>query len=185
MLRKLILGAGVIGWSWLHAGFSLALPNNLLIGDMAHISTDPVSAAPGDIKFINASGEINTLEDFQGSVVVVNLWATWCAPCRKEMPDLDALQRDYSDRGLVVLALNEDRASPNRGIEFLQEIDAINLSFYQDYKRSAMAALGVRGLPATVIFDQDGEAVGRLMGPADWNGPYARAIFDYLLDQRR
>ena len=185
MSRKLLLAASVMGWSLLHAGFSLALPNNLLAGDMALFSTDPVSAAPSDIKFIDTSGKINTLADFQGSVVVVNLWATWCAPCREEMPDLNALQHDYSDRGLVVLALNEDRASPDRGIKFLQEIDAVNLSFYRDYKRSAMAALGVRGLPATVIFDQNGEAVGRLMGPADWNGPYARAIFDYLLGQKR
>lgn len=160
-----------------------AVPSDLLKGDMSVFTTDGPRVDTDKIVFTDQAGTELSLKDFQGKVVVLNLWATWCAPCRKEMPDLDALHEKLAPEGLVVLAINEDRTGQDRAIAFLEEIGTTNLVFYRDKDRATMQALGVRGLPATYVFDRDGQQVGRLMGPAHWADEDAIELMRYILEQ--
>lgn len=185
VVRKLV----VCGWVFaasvlsLHGAQATTIPSELLTGDMAPFDVNPPAVETDDILFTDLQGNVKTIDDYRGEILVVNLWATWCAPCRKEMPDLNNLQVTYGPKGVRVLALNEDRTNQERALAFLEEIAATDLEFFRDKRRSAMNAFGVRGLPATFVFDREGTLVGRLMGPAKWDGPYALAILDHMLAQ--
>jgi thiol-disulfide isomerase/thioredoxin len=142
-------------------------------------TTTPQPLPP--LTFQTMDGRETTLADFAGKVVVLNLWATWCAPCREEMPGLDRLQARFADRDVVVLALSVDRAGPERVQQFLDEIGVRHLAVYRDPKAAATRALKVPGLPATLLIDRQGREVGRVLGIAEWDGPAAVAVVEQLL----
>ena len=131
--------------------------------------------------FQTLDGQPASLADFAGKVVVLNLWATWCAPCREEMPSLDRLQAQFADRGLVVLTLSVDRAGPERVQKFLDEIGVKQVHVYRDPKAAATRAVRVPGLPATILVDRQGKEVGSVLGIAQWDGPPAVAAIEKLL----
>lgn len=108
---------------------------------------------------------------FDGRITVLNLWATWCAPCREEMPALDRLQAAFDPAELTVVALSVDRAGPERVAKFLDEIGTKRLSVYRDGSGATSRALRLPGLPATLILDRDGREIGRVLGIAAWDGP--------------
>jgi thiol-disulfide isomerase/thioredoxin len=144
------------------------------------IETDAPQPLP-PLTFQTMEGQETTLADFAGKVVVLNLWATWCAPCREEMPSLDRLQAMFADRDVVVLALSVDRAGPERVKQFLDEIGVEQLHVYRDPKAAATRALKVPGLPATILIDKQGREAGRVLGIAHWDGPEAVAAVEKLL----
>ncbi|MDF1587476.1 TlpA family protein disulfide reductase [Marinimicrococcus flavescens] len=133
------------------------------------------------VAFETMDGAPADLEEFRGKVVVLNLWATWCAPCREEMPSLDELQAQFDPQEMVVLALSMDRAGPERVQAFLDEIGVTRLSVYRDPKAAATRTLKAPGLPTTLLIDREGREVGRIMGIADWAGPEAVAAVRSLL----
>ena len=133
--------------------------------------TDPTPLPP--LAFETMDGQPASLEAFRGKVVVLNLWATWCAPCRKEMPSLDRLQARFTDQPVVVLALSVDRAGPERVQAFLNEVGIRQLHVYRDPKAVALRTLRVPGLPATLLVDKEGSEVARVLGIAEWDGPSA------------
>ncbi|MFO1047846.1 MAG: TlpA disulfide reductase family protein [Geminicoccaceae bacterium] len=133
------------------------------------------------LAFETLDGQPASLADFAGKVVVLNLWATWCAPCREEMPSLDRLQAQFAGRDLVVLALSVDRAGPERVQKFLDEVGVKQLHVYRDPKAAATRAVRVPGLPATILVDRKGQEVGRVLGIAQWDGPAAVAAVEKLL----
>jgi thiol-disulfide isomerase/thioredoxin len=122
-----------------------------------------------------------SLEDFRGHVVVLNLWATGCAPCRREMPSLDRLQARYGGDGLQVVALSIDRGELAQIEAFYAEVGIQHLAIYRDPKAAVSRALGAFGLPTTVVFDQQGREVGRLLGPAEWDSEAAVAMLETLM----
>lgn len=134
-----------------------------------------------EIAFQTLDGRETTLAAFAGKVVVLNLWATWCAPCREEMPALDRLQAMFADRDVIVLALSVDRAGPERVQKFLDDIGVQHLHVYRDPKAAATRALKVPGLPATLLIDRQGREAGRVLGIAAWDGPAAVAAVEKLL----
>lgn len=151
----------------------------------------PASAAPvtvgeprplPEVTFETMDGAPASLGDFRGKVVVLNLWATWCAPCREEMPSLDALQAQFDPQEMVVLALSVDRAGPERVQAFLDEIGVTRLSVYRDPKAAATRTLKAPGLPTTLLIDRQGREVGRIMGVAEWDGPEAVAAVRSILE---
>ena len=144
-------------------------------------TTAPQPVPP--LTFQTLDGQEATLAVFAGKVVVLNLWATWCAPCREEMPGLDRLQAQFADRDVVVLALSVDRAGPERVKQFLDEIGVQHLHVYRDPKAAATRALKVPGLPATLLIDRQGREAGRVLGIAHWDGPAAVAAVEKLLAQ--
>lgn len=132
-----------------------------------------VHAAPreiGDVTFADAKGHPMRLADFRGQVVLLNLWATWCGPCREEMPTLDRLQAKLGGPDFRVIALSVDRAGLAPVRKFLAETDIRHLEIYIDESSKSMFDLRARGLPTTLLIGRDGREVGRLVGPAVWDG---------------
>ena len=134
-----------------------------------------------DVKFTNGAGEKITLGDFHGRVLLVNFWATWCAPCIKEMPSLDKLQEKFGSDDFQVVAVNEDRGGAKVAEPFLKKLGAPNLDVFVDDKMKLMRALKVRGLPTSFLLDRKGRVVGTLVGIAEWDTPEAEALIAYYL----
>ncbi|WP_159710692.1 TlpA family protein disulfide reductase [Geminicoccus flavidas] len=141
----------------------------------------PEPAALPQIKYLDESGNETDLAALEGRVVVLNLWATWCAPCRTEMPSLDRLQAKYPKEEVVVLALAVDRAAREKVDQFMDEVGATALVVGHDQTAKAARLLNAPGLPATLVIDREGREVGRLLGIAEWDGPEATALVDELL----
>ncbi|RUW60710.1 TlpA disulfide reductase family protein [Mesorhizobium sp. M7A.F.Ca.US.008.03.1.1] len=124
-----------------------------------------------EIQFEDGAGQPRTLADFHGKIVLVNIWATWCAPCREEMPTLDRLQAKLGGPDFEVVALSMDRAGPDAVKKFFAENGIEHLALNIDTSAKAMFALGALGLPLTLLIDREGKEIGRLIGPAEWDLP--------------
>ncbi len=143
--------------------------------------SDAPQPAPA-LSFIGKDGERVELADFKGKVVLLNLWATWCAPCVKEMPSLDALQARLGGDRFEVVALSLDRGGRSVVEPFLAKLGVRNLAIYLDPQSTAMGAFKPRGLPTTVIIDREGYEVGRLEGDAEWNSEEAVKLLEHFID---
>jgi thiol-disulfide isomerase/thioredoxin len=135
--------------------------------------------APEDlpqVKFLDASAKERTLADWRGKVVLLNLWATWCLPCRKEMPALDRLQRELGSDQFQVVAVSVDRTGLDGARKFLSDTGAETLALYADPSARMGGALRATGLPATLLLDRQGREIGRLLGPAEWDGEDAKRL---------
>ncbi len=119
------------------------------------------------------------LDGFRGRVVVVNFWASWCVPCVRELPSLDRLARARPAERLAVLAVSEDRDGWEVMTPFLGRLGLADLAAYHDPGGAAAAALKVASLPTTILFDQTGREIGRLVGLAEWDSPEAVALIDH------
>lgn len=122
------------------------------------------------------------MADFKGKVVLLNIWATWCHPCREEMPALDKLQKDLGGDDFEVVAMNIDRGSPDKAKDFLKEVKAENLAFYRDPSGRLFTKLKAVGMPTTLLVNRDGEELGRLVGPAEWDSPEAVRLIQAAID---
>lgn len=140
---------------------------------------DPPRPAPG-LSFAARDGSPLRLADFRGRWVLVNLWATWCAPCVREMPSLDRLQAKLGNR-LVVLAISEDRGGSSVVDPFLQKLALQALGIYLDPKGGVGQGLEIRGLPTSVLVDGEGRLRARLEGAADWDSPEMLAKLERYL----
>ena len=134
-----------------------------------------------ELTFFDGAGNEVSLADFRGEVVVLNLWATWCAPCRREMPSLDRLQARFGGDGLEVIALSLDRGDVARVRDFYDELAISSLAIYHDPEGRAGRELGAPGLPTTILIDRNGQEVGRLLGPAEWDSDEAIAVIKALM----
>ena len=140
---------------------------------------------PADLKelsFNDADEQPVKLADFKGRVVLLNLWATWCAPCVRELPALDRLQRDLGGDKFQVVALSLDRGGAKASMEFLAKHKIGNLKLYMDPKMKSKDALSVIGMPTTLLIDDSGREVGRLVGPAEWDSADAKKLIEAVLD---
>ena len=127
---------------------------------------------------LDEAGTTRKLSDFAGRVILLNIWATWCPPCREEMPALDRLEAHLGGRGFMVLPLNIDEAGIERGRSFYNEIDARRLSLYWAEPLRVQLAFAFVGLPTTLLIDHAGRELSRLQGQADWT---SRAAVDQLM----
>ncbi|MEO0619272.1 MAG: TlpA disulfide reductase family protein [Pseudomonadota bacterium] len=125
---------------------------------------------------VEGDGKPARLKDWSGKVVLVNLWATWCAPCRKEMPDLVKLREELAGPDFELLAISIDRGGPGKPKKFLNEIGAQALGLHQGPTTTTSGPLKAFGMPTTVLFDRKGREIGRLVGPADWKSDAAKAL---------
>ena len=123
-----------------------------------------------EIHFADDQGHQLTLGDFGGRVVLLNVWATWCVPCRKEMPTLDRLEARLGGRDFLVIALSIDREGVAPVNRFYQELKLENLGIYVDPSGKGSRALAIPGVPTTLLIDRQGREVARKMGPAEWDG---------------
>lgn len=126
--------------------------------------------------FLENDGGTATLAEYRGKVMLVNFWATWCAPCRAEMPSLDALQAAMGGDDFEVLTLATGRNSASGLTKFFAEAEIRNLPLHTDPRQAVAREMGVLGLPVTVILNREGQEIARLTGDADWNSDYARTL---------
>jgi len=127
--------------------------------------------------FNGADGEQTTLADFEGRPVLVNLWASWCAPCVKELPTLDRLQAARAkDGSLKVVAISQDMGPHQSVLAFLKAHRIAGLESFQDPKMALSGALNVQVMPTTILFDAQGQEVWRYVGDLDWTGPEAAKL---------
>jgi thiol-disulfide isomerase/thioredoxin len=134
-----------------------------------------------EIKFQDADGRERSLADWRGKIVLLNLWATWCLPCRKEMPALDRLQATLGSDQFQVVAVSVDRTGLTGAKKFLEETKTPNLAVYADPTARLASTLRAAGLPATLLIDKEGRELGRLLGPAEWDGEAARHLIQSAL----
>ncbi|AJY47504.1 thiol:disulfide interchange protein TlpA [Martelella endophytica] len=132
-----------------------------------------------NLSFRNIDGE-TTLESLKGKTVLMNLWATWCIPCREEMPALEALQAEMGSDNFEVVAVNIDTGSDEKPVRFMDDIGITNLAFYRDETMNTFNTLKkdglVFGLPATMLIDENGCLLGSMNGPAEWASEDAKAL---------
>ena len=149
-------------------------------GTMKKLSfSEPMDVS--DKAFTDPDGGEFTLAGFQGKTVLVNFWATWCAPCRKEMPMLSELQAEFGGDDFEVVTIATGR-NPVPGIQrFFEEIGVDNLPLYLDPKQKLARDMAVLGLPITLILDPEGREIARMRGDAEWNSDSAKAIIQALI----
>jgi len=157
----------------------LALTFTVLIAAIGPVLADPpqnfvLRGAPApipELQFTDGGGTLRTLADFRGKVVLLNIWATWCSPCRKEMPTLDRLQTALGGSDFEVVALSIDRGGAEVVKKFYAEIGIQRLAIHIDTSSKAGFVLAAAGLPTTLLIDAQGQELGRLIGPAEWDAP--------------
>lgn len=184
----MLVGVAAVLYVIVAASFKPSGPANLNEFKRASLAKLDVPASPRaapGTTFFDEAGKPVTLADFKGQVVVMNLWATWCAPCKKEMPTLAKLAAVYATQPFKVLPVSVDR---DADLNLAQAEMAANppLKLYRDpsYRMSFEMEPRAAGYPTTVVYDKQGRERARLSGDADWSSPEARALVEKLLAER-
>ncbi len=172
--------AGVSDTSCINAGLAAKRLMPLSKGEVAAFAPNSAPRRATPISFKDGSGRTLSLDDFKGRVVLINLWATWCVPCRKEMPALDELEGKLGGRDFAVLAINLDQRGGDKPRKFLEEIKVRHLLYYEDPTTNVFQKLKMAGrapgLPSTILVDRQGCELGFLPGPAEWASEDALAL---------
>ncbi|MBX3597451.1 MAG: TlpA family protein disulfide reductase [Rhizobiaceae bacterium] len=154
-------------------------------GDVAAMLPADPSRSLSSLAFNGPDGKPMTMAEHSGKTVLLNLWATWCAPCRAEMPALDALQRDRGSDRFEVVAVNVDTGDDTKPRKFLADTGVHSLSYYRDNTLGIFETLKKQGLalglPVTLLIDGDGCLLGSMNGPAEWSGADAHRLIDAAL----
>ncbi|UFZ03229.1 TlpA family protein disulfide reductase [Bradyrhizobium ontarionense] len=145
----------------------------LIKGEVAALTAATAPLRLPDLAFEDAGGAPKKLSDFRGKTVLLNLWATWCVPCRKEMPALDGLQAKLGNDGFQVVAVNIDTRDPEKPKAFLNDAKLTQLAYFSDQKAKVfqdLKAVGrALGMPTSVLVDGNGCEIATIAGPAEWN----------------
>lgn len=167
----------------LAASPDIAVLRAIATGDMKKMvfSAKPADAVTSG--FVDQAGAAKSFTDFKGKILLVNFWATWCAPCRHEMPALNRLQEYLGGDDFEVIAVATGR-NPLPLIErFFKKNDVTSLAIYRDPKQELARDMSVFGLPATMLLNTDGQEIARLRGAADWSGEDAVTLLRAVLAQ--
>lgn len=156
-------------------------------GEVAAVNVAKSPLKVPDLTFEDASGKKLALTDFKGKTVLLNLWATWCVPCRTEMPTLDALEQKLGSPDFQVVAVNIDTRDPDKPKQFLKQIGVHNLTYYADSSAKSfqdLKAIGrAFGMPTTMLVDPHGCEIGTIAGPAEWASDDAVKLIKAALGQ--
>ena len=147
----------------------------LVHGEVAALTMAQKPFSVPDVAFKDAEGHDRKLDDWRGRTVLLNLWATWCVPCRKEMPTLDALQGELGGPNFEVVAVNIDTRDPQKPLGFLKEVGIKHLAYYTDTSAHVYEDLKTAGkafgMPTTLLVNHSGCEIGNMAGPAEWSSP--------------
>jgi thiol-disulfide isomerase/thioredoxin len=147
----------------------------LVHGEVAALTMAQKPFSVPDVAFKDAEGHDRKLDDWRGRTVLLNLWATWCVPCRKEMPALDALQGELGGPNFEVVAVNIDTRDPQKPLGFLKEVGIKHLAYYTDTSAHVYEDLKTAGkafgMPTTLLVNHSGCEIGNMAGPAEWSSP--------------
>ncbi|MGO4407034.1 TlpA family protein disulfide reductase [Bosea sp. RAF48] len=152
----------------------------LVKGEVAAVELRPRPQPAPELAFTGPDGQPMTLAALKGKTLLVNLWATWCAPCLKEMPALDTLQKEMGGPDFAVVAINIDTRNLDKPKTWLAENKVTTLPFYGDPQAATFQALRaahkVEGMPVSIIVDKSGCELGIIQGPADWASAVSKAL---------
>ncbi|TPJ78332.1 TlpA disulfide reductase family protein [Mesorhizobium sp. B2-6-2] len=156
------------------------------VGQIAALQPADPPQSLKSLAFNGPDGKPMTIADHAGKTVLLNLWATWCAPCRAEMPALDALQKEKGSKEFEVIAVNVDTGDDAKPKKFLKEIGVETLGFYRDptialFNEAKTRGLAL-GLPVTMLIDADGCLIAHMNGPAEWSSPDAKRLVEGALE---
>ncbi len=188
LLITVLVGVVLVGFSQIfnteQDSFSAPISNgdSAKPPNMMSLNKKPLSIKP--ISFTDAEGSDLDLSHWRGKLVLLNIWATWCAPCREEMPTLDSLQQQLGGPGFEVVALSIDRAGIGVIEKFFKEIGIKYLGIYVDQTMKASTDLGAYGIPTTLLISPEGLELGRLAGPAVWDSPEMISFLRDLIPQK-
>jgi len=143
------------------------------------IPASPPLPAPA-VSFVDLTGNTVNLSEFTGKIVLVNLWATWCEPCLREMPSLARMQLRLGDK-ITVVAVSEDRGGSKTVAPFIDKLGLKSVKIYLDPKSATERAFKVRGLPTSFLIDREGRVVGRVEGAAEWDAPKLLGVLKSLV----
>ncbi|MGB8814728.1 MAG: TlpA disulfide reductase family protein [Paracoccaceae bacterium] len=163
------------------AAADVAVADALREGDMKKLNFLTEAKPMPDVALLGMDEAPRSLAEFKGKWVVLNLWATWCPPCRTEMPGLDRLQAELGSDSFEVVTVATGRNSVTGIEKFFTEAGVVNLTALRDPTSDLAHSIGVMGLPVTLILNPDGAEVGRLMGDAEWDSENARAVLTALM----
>jgi thiol-disulfide isomerase/thioredoxin len=169
--RLAIAGLAVLAVS--AAGIYFSGPRVPVVEERKLFNEPAAPKALPDIRFEDEAGRALTLADFKGRVILLNIWATWCTPCREEMPALDRLQAKLGGPGFEVVALSIDREGTAVVRRFFSDVGVHALKLYVDPSGEAASRFGALGVPTTILVDRSGREIGRRVGPAQWDGAAA------------
>lgn len=175
MLRKMVL---VVLYTAFACGANAGALDGLLQGDMKKLAVLETPVDLPEAVLLDASDAPHAMADYKGKWVVLNFWATWCAPCRKEMPSLDRLQAAMPEIAVVPVATGRNDVA--QIAKFYTQAEVANLPVLRDPKSGLAHAMGVMGLPVTIILNPKGQEVARLIGDAEWDSPDALAVLRAL-----
>jgi len=156
----------------------------LAAGPLSKIAITPQaerSAAPGFVAE-RLDGGKSALNDFKGKVVLLNFWATWCMPCRQEMPSMETLRQKYNEKDLLVVAISIDEGTKSQVASFIKRLK-LGFPVLLDPEGEVSALYKVSGLPASYLIDRDGKLISRIVGSEDWASAEAFSLMDTLLAQ--
>jgi thiol-disulfide isomerase/thioredoxin len=181
-LPAVVLGLLAVGWAAVDLSHLSAAEGNKPPSLPEFSPTEPPLPAPGTA-FTDGAGREVTIADFHGRVILLNLWATWCAPCIEEMPSLDKLQAAMGSKDFTVVLVSQDRGGARTVDPFYAKLGMTALKPYLDPKSALGQAFNVRGLPTSILIDRDGNEVGRLEGAASWDGARPQALLRWYVER--
>ncbi len=163
-------------------GLFLLLSSPLRADPMEVFGAEPVSGSAASFMLSGLEGETHALAQWQGKVVMLNFWATWCTPCRHEMPGMERLWQRYGDDGFVVVAVSVDEGMARRVAKFV-EILALTYPILLDPDYAVGDLYQVSGLPYTVLIDREGQLLAEVVGQREWDSTEAFALIESLLSR--
>lgn len=180
-----IIAAVVIfggGWSLLSKQ-DVASTNGIhLVGQVERFQLADTATQRPDVSWFDMNGKSISLSDFEGRVVLINYWATWCAPCLQELPSVNRLQASLASDDFTVVAINIDRDAANTAPATVRKLNLDALELYIDARSTSARKLGVRGMPTTFLMDRQGRLIGRFEGGAEWDMPESISLVQYFID---
>ena len=157
-----------------------------LIGSVKKFQLTPITAnnkgQTSDLNWRNTKGEVISLANFKGKIVLLNFWATWCLPCIKELPSMERLQTKLKKDDFAIVAINLDRGGGNVAARLLKRLKLNKLQLYLDEENKLAKTLNVKFMPTTFIFDRKNRKLGKLQGGIEWDGKNAVALVKYFID---
>jgi peroxiredoxin len=167
-------------WLWSPQALAAGGINYKLVPNLQQMKD---RAPTPDFTLPDPAGKKVSLKDFRGKLVMLNFWATWCAPCREEMPTMERLYQEFKNKGFVILAVDvKDKKTD--ALAFIKELK-LTYPVVFDPDGEIGLLYGAWGLPATYLIGAKGEGLARMWGPADWYSPGARALIQALLSQKK
>ena len=146
---------------------SSALAND--VSDIKNIVINKELKTYNNLTFLDSKNDEITLESFKGNLVMLNFWATWCSPCKEEMPSLDLIKKNPKFKNLEILPINVGQDNLEKSQKFFDELNIKNLDIYFDNPITLAKKLSLRGIPTTIIFNKEGKEFARIIGSIDFN----------------